>query len=94
MIAAVLALSASSLQAPIEAPFRVTDSAIIVDAKVNGKDVSMMFDTGFSGAFVLSDSIDFGKPTGTITLQDFVGEFAAPTHKVTYSEFGGRKMDP
>jgi hypothetical protein len=94
MIAAVLALSASSLQAPIEAPFRVTDSAIIVDAKVNGKDVSMMFDTGFSGAFVLSDSIDFGKPTGTITLQDFVGAFDAPTHKVTSYEFGGRKMDP
>ncbi len=94
MFAAVFALTAAAPQAAIEAPFRVTDRAIIVDAKVNGKDVSMMFDTGFSGAFVLSDSIDFGKPTGAINLKDFVGTFEAPTHKVTSYEFGGRKMDP
>jgi hypothetical protein len=92
MILPLLAALASPPVQAVEAPFRVTDRAIIVDAKVNGKLASFMFDTGFSGAFILTDSIDLGKPTGTMTLQDFVGSFQAPTHKVISFEMGGQKI--
>lgn len=67
---------------PVEVPFRIGDDAIIVDVKVNGRKASLMFDTGFSGSVVLDDSINIGKPTGTMRLRDFVGEFTAQTVKI------------
>lgn len=81
----------------IEIPFKIGDDAMIVDAVVNGKKVSCMFDTGFSGAFVLNEGINVGKPTGTMTLRDFVGEFQASTVKITslgLGETGQKKIDP
>ncbi|HRF58815.1 MAG TPA: PDZ domain-containing protein [Fimbriimonadaceae bacterium] len=73
---------------PIEIPFRIGEDAIILDATVNGKKCSFMFDTGFSGSFVLDDTINIGKADGEITLQDFVGTFAAKTVKLTTLKFG------
>ena len=83
---ALLALS----QAPTiaEIPFRIGDDAIIVDAKVNGKDVSLMFDTGFAGSFVIGPHISLGKPDGKMGLKDFVGVFEADTIKINTIEFG------
>ncbi|RYG29756.1 hypothetical protein EON81_26150, partial [bacterium] len=79
--------------APIEVPFRIGEDAIIVDAVVNGRPVSCMFDTGFSGSFVLSDSLDVGKPTGSMTLRDFVGQFEAPTVKIKSLSLGAEKIN-
>ena len=42
---------------PVEVPFHVAETAIIVESKINGKPASLMFDTGFSGAVVLDDAI-------------------------------------
>ncbi|CAN5454268.1 hypothetical protein BH11ARM2_BH11ARM2_28660 [soil metagenome] len=85
---ALLAIQA----APIEVPFRIGEDAIIVDAVVNGRPVSCMFDTGFSGSFVLDTNLDIGKPTGHMTLQDFVGTFDAPTVKLKSVALGAKKI--
>ncbi len=87
-----LLLAAIVQAAPLaEIPFRIGESAIIVDVKVNGKQVSCMFDSGFSGAFVIGPHIDLGKPTGKVSLQDFVGVFEANTLKVTELDLGSLK---
>lgn len=84
----VAALPAPGLTAPVEVPFRIAEDAIVVDAVVNGKKISCMFDTGFSGAFVLTDTINIGKPTGRMRLRDFVGEFEAKTVKIETLKLG------
>ena len=71
-----------------EIPFEVGEDAIVVHAKVNGKDVACMFDTGFAGSFVIGPHINLGKPTGKMGLQDFVGVFEADTIKVTSLDLG------
>ena len=68
--------------------------AIIVDAMVNNRKVSLMFDTGFSGCAVVDQSINIGKPTGYMTLRDFVGTLQAPTVKVTSLKLGEKTIDP
>ncbi len=82
--------------APIEVPFRIGDHAIIVDAVVNDRPVSLMFDTGFSGYVVVGTHISLGRPTGSITLQDFVGTMQADTVKIRSLKLGGRaiKVEP
>lgn len=79
--------------APIEVPFKLAENAIIVDATVNGRNLSFMFDTGFSGAFVVDQSINLGKATGTMTLRDFVGEFQASTVKLNSVKLGTKTID-
>ncbi|MBS1725769.1 MAG: PDZ domain-containing protein [Armatimonadetes bacterium] len=69
----------ASKQAISECPFKMVNTAFIVDAEVNKKKVSLMFDTGFGGWTVLDDSINLGKPDGKMTLQDFVGLMEVPT---------------
>ncbi len=81
------------LKQKVELPFRIADNAIIVDVTVNGRPVSAMFDSGFSGAFVLGTHLDLGKSTGTMTLRDFVGSFEASTVDVNSLELGGAKVD-
>jgi predicted aspartyl protease len=76
-----------------EVPFRLGERAIIVDAQVNGANVSCMFDTGFSGTVVLNEGIDIGKPTGYITLRDFVGQFQAPVTKIKTLKLGAKVID-
>lgn len=76
----------------IEVPFRLGDDAIIVDAKVNGRKVSLMFDTGFSGWVVCDSNVNLGKATGKITLRDFVGEFEADTVKINSLTLGEEKI--
>ncbi len=73
---------------PVEVPFRIGEDAIIVDAVVNGRKASFMFDTGFSGTVVLSDEINVGPATGTMQLRDFVGQFDAKTVKVNSLKLG------
>lgn len=75
-----------------ECAFKMTDHAMIVEATINGKKVSLMFDTGF-GAWVDVDSgINLGKPDGKITLQDFVGTFQADTVKIKSLMLGNRSI--
>jgi predicted aspartyl protease len=81
-------------QAASEWPFKVMESALVVDSEVNGRKVSCMFDTGFSGSYVLNQSVNVGKPTGTMSLKDFVGVFQAPTVAITSLKLGEVKMDP
>jgi predicted aspartyl protease len=96
MLAPILAFAAAQtpaqLTSPVEAPFRVTEDAIIVDAAINGKTISCMFDTGFGGHFVLSDQINIGPKSGTMTLRDFVGQFTAFTVKVKEIQLGQLKQ--
>lgn len=96
MLTAALAatlLSSSLTQAASEWPFKIMDNAIVVDSEVNGRQVSCMFDTGFSGSYVLNQSVNVGKPTGSMSLKDFVGVFEAPTVKITSLKMGEVKFD-
>lgn len=81
-------------QSAIEVPFKIGEDALIVDATVNGKPVSLMFDTGFGGAVDVSSTIDLGEPTGKMTLRDFVGEMEVNTVKIKSLKLGGKKIDP
>ena len=83
-----LALGQSTLTKPVEHPFHMTDEAMIVDAKVNGKDASFMFDTGYSGVIIISPSVNIGKPSGTVTLRDFVGTMEAQNVSIKKLELG------
>ena len=88
LIAAAILQTPAQVTKPLEAPFKATEDAIIVDVGVNGKNISCMFDTGFSGHFVLNDAIDVGKYTGTMNLRDFVGVFQAHTVDVKSIKLG------
>jgi hypothetical protein len=89
----VLAMAAIAPVAAVEVPFRVADDAIVVDAAVNGRKASLMFDTGFSGAVVVGSTINLGPATGTVQLRDFVGAFEAKTCKITGLLLGSHKLD-
>jgi predicted aspartyl protease len=93
LVAAGLLASSPASQAPIEVPFRVGEDAIIVDATVNNRKVSLMFDTGFSGSVIVNNTINLGKPVGTINLRDFVGQFEAPVVELTSMSLGSKKID-
>ena len=67
---------------------------MIVDALVNGRPVSLMFDTGFGGSVIVDNSLNIGKPTGTMTLRDFVGEFQASTVKIQSLKMGAMNIAP
>lgn len=87
----VLPLILAAQANPIQVPIVLTEDAIVVNANVNGREVSLMFDTGFSGGVLLDASVDVGKPTGEITLRDFVGEFKAPTVRLKSLTIGSFK---
>lgn len=89
ILSAIAALSVA-IPAPLaqEVPFKLGENAIIVDAQVNGRKLSFMFDTGFSGTVVVDDKISLGPATGTITLRDFVGQMQAKTVKVKTLKLG------
>jgi predicted aspartyl protease len=92
LITPMLAL-AFATQSPVEVPFRIAEDAIIVDATVNNAKVALMFDTGFSGAVVLNDAIDIGKPSGYINMRDFVGEFQAKKVDLKSLKLGDKAID-
>lgn len=97
MLNTVIALTAlAGAQAssePIFIPFRVAENGIIVDVEVNGRKISAMFDTGFTGALTLNDSIDIGKPTGEGRVRDFVGESTVKTVAIKSFALGGHKLN-
>lgn len=78
----------------VSVPFRIGNTAIIVDATVNGKPVSLMFDTGFGGAVVVDSSINLGKATGRQTLRDFVGQMDVSTTHITSLKMGSKSITP
>jgi predicted aspartyl protease len=90
----LLALTVAPAPQAVEVPFRIGETAIIVDAKVNGRPVSLMFDTGFSGTVTVESTIDLGKPTGSIMLRDFVRTREAPTVKVESLTLGNKSIRP
>lgn len=93
LIPALLVIAAAPYQGAVEVPFRLGDDAIIVDATVNGRKVSLMFDTGFSGAVVLNSSINIGPTSGVMNLRDFVGTFQASTAKINSLKLGAKTID-
>lgn len=95
MLSSVLLATAlaAPVTKPVEVPFRLGEDAIIADAIVNGRKVSCMFDTGFSGAFVLSDNINIGQASGTMTLRDFVGELQAQTVPIRTLALGAQQVN-
>ncbi len=87
-----IALNIPANQAVSECPFKMTDHAMIVNATINGRNVSLMFDTGFGGWTVLDSSLNIGKPDGKINLQDFVGTFQADTVKIKSFKLGTQSI--
>lgn len=93
VLSTLLALTLARPDGVVEVPFRRAENAIVVDAIVNGRSVSLVFDTGFSGTVVLSDSLDIGKASGSIRMRDFVGEFEAKTVKIKSLQLGSKPID-
>lgn len=79
-------------QAAFEVPFRIAEDAIIVDATVNGKLVSLLFDTGYGGSVIVDQSLNVGPASGKQGLRDFVGTFEATTVKLNSLSIGGKKV--
>lgn len=90
LLAALLALSPQA--GTLEVPFYNTENAIVVDAVVNGRPVSLMFDTGFAGTVIVSSSVDVGPSTGKMTLRDFVGQLEANTVKLKTLQLGAKTI--
>lgn len=90
-LAATVFLGVGHPAQAIEAPFRIGDHAIIVDAVVNGKPASFMFDSGYAGFLVVSDQVKIGPPAGVQGLRDFVGSFEATTVRVDSFQIGALK---
>ncbi len=91
---ASIALLSGLTALPTEIPFKIGDNAIVVDAVINGRDGSFMFDTGFSGTLLMNDEINIGKASGQMNLRDFVGQFTAQTVPVKSLKLGGLTVDP
>lgn len=89
----VVALAGQGVAPSKVVPFRLAEDAIIVDATVNGRSVSLMFDTGFAGAVDVNEDVNIGKVTGKQTLQDFVGTFEADTVKINTLKLGDQSID-
>lgn len=87
--ALALGIALQATPAPVgSADFAQTKSQIHIKASVNGHPGTYIFDTGFAGDVVFDSSLDMGKPSGTITLQDFVGAFQANTYKIKDLQLG------
>lgn len=91
--AALMFSVATSIDRKVEIPFRLAETAIIIDVEVNGVTVPTMFDTGFSGTLVLNDTVRVGEPSGTLMLRDFVGQFQAQTVSVNSFKMGGHSFN-
>lgn len=89
----VVALAGQGIAPSTTVPFRLAEDAIIVDAMVNGRQVSLMFDTGFAGAVDVNEDVNIGKVTGKQTLKDFVGTFEADTVKINSLKLGDQTID-
>lgn len=83
-----ISLPSSDPQAVSECPFKMTEHAMIVNATINGRNVSLMFDTGFGGWADVDSSVNIGKADGKMTLRDFVGTFEADTVKIKSFKLG------
>jgi hypothetical protein len=94
VLLSALALALVQQTGPIEVPFRIADDALLVDAVINGSKVSLIFDTGFGGDALVSDTVDIGPASGTTTLRDFVGLLQAKTVKIKSFKLGAISLDP
>lgn len=74
-IALMIATQEAKAPGTVETPFKMTENAMVVDAVINGKKVSLMFDTGFAGWAIVDSGINMGKADRKIGLRDFVGTF-------------------
>lgn len=88
---AALFVGCLALQA-VEVPFRVGAEAIVLDIEVNGRKVSTMFDTGFSGTLAIQEGVNIGPASGTQRLRDFVGSFEAKTVPIKSLRLGGKDL--
>jgi hypothetical protein len=93
LLTLVVAMVATAQAPQVEVPFHVADDALIVDCTINGSKVSLMFDTGFGGNALISDTVDIGPIAGTTTLRDFVGEFESKTVKIKSFKIGALSLD-
>ncbi|MFW5697649.1 MAG: PDZ domain-containing protein [Fimbriimonadaceae bacterium] len=89
---ATLLLSSATV-APDEIPFRIAEDAIIIDAVVNGREVSLMYDTGYTGYVVLNDKVNVGEPEGTVTVRDFARSFQADVVPLKSLKIGNHSFD-
>jgi hypothetical protein len=77
---------------PTEVPFEIGQNAIIVPATINGRQLRLIFDTGFGGDAAVDSSIDLGKPAGFMNLQDFVGVISVPYYEPDHVKLGERTI--
>lgn len=59
--------------APISIPLTVNSDGVFVDVQVNGRDMMLQLDTGFSGMVAVDSSVDIGKASSKVKVRDFVG---------------------
>jgi hypothetical protein len=90
----VLGLPAQTPSGGTSVPFKMTDRAIIVDAVINDRNVSLLFDSGFGGTVLIDRNIDVGPSTGQMNLRDFVGEFGAETVTLKTLKLGTVVLHP
>ncbi len=76
-----------------EVPFEIDGSTMVVPATIKGHQLRLIFDTGFGGDAVVDDTIEFGKPTGMMTLRDFVGNLEVPYYTVKDISLGNKKIN-
>jgi hypothetical protein len=93
MIFPSVLILAAFTQTSFEVPFRLGDGAIVLDATVNGRDLSLMFDSGFGGSVVANDNLNIGEADGTQTMRDFVGEYSAKTVRIKSFELAGHAVE-
>jgi hypothetical protein len=91
-VALFLSAAVAQSDGTVEAPFRLANTAIIVDVTVNGKKASLMFDTGAGSAIIVDDTMDVGKITGSAGFRDFVGEGVASTVELKTLKVGAKEM--
>lgn len=91
-IALLLAGFSGQTTADAAVPFRLAESAIVVDATINGKKVPLVFDSGFGDWVQVEDSVGIGKSTGTETLNSFLGPFEADAVPLKTLKIGARTI--
>lgn len=88
--AILLSLSLLPLAGPT---LRLAEGGVVIDAEVNGKPLSLLLDTGYTGWVAVDSSVDIGRSTGTTSVRDFVGQTEVPVVPLRSMKVAGRALD-
>ena len=95
LLAALLALASPlppTQVGAVEVPFRKGETNMVVEALVNGRKVSLLFDSGYSADVVMNSSVNVGPTMGAVTVTDFVGQTSMNTVKLKSLKVGPKTI--